>query len=110
MKMTSIYTNSFWALLLLIQVILLYKQPIILFIFLLIYNGIILYFEKNKVLYKVFIFSAIFGSIAEMISIFYGVWSYSVASELLGIPYWLFFVWGYAGVYLYKVGLHFNKK
>ena len=102
--------SSILALVLLVQVLFLYQTPTLLFISLALYNGIILYIEKSKTLFKVFIFAGIFGPISEILAVMFGVWTYSVSPSMFGVPFWLVFVWGHAGIYLYKFGLHVNKK
>jgi hypothetical protein len=58
-----------------------------------------LYIIGSKKLFIIFILSAIGGAVIEMISIYYGIWAYRV-SNLFGIPFWLFPLWGNAGVFI----------
>jgi len=46
-----------------------------------------------------FIVAGICGPIAEIIAIHYGIWQYA-HPDFLGIPIWLFPLWGYASVFL----------
>jgi len=46
-----------------------------------------------------FVVAGICGAIAEIIAIHYGIWQYA-HPDFLGIPIWLFPLWGYASVFL----------
>ena len=47
----------------------------------------------------IFVVAGICGPIAEIIAIHYGIWQYA-HPDFLGIPIWLFPLWGYASVFL----------
>lgn len=51
---------------------------------------------------KIYVISAVFGPVGEIVAIYFGVWSYSNPT-LLGIPIWLPFLWGMAGMLLYRI-------
>ncbi|MBS3051354.1 MAG: DUF2878 family protein [Candidatus Aenigmarchaeota archaeon] len=55
---------------------------------------------------QVYIVSAVFGPVGEMAAIYFGVWSYSNPT-VLGIPMWLPFLWGMAGMLLYRISTIF---
>jgi hypothetical protein len=54
---------------------------------------------KNLVFYLVVLISA---PMAEAIAIYFGAWTYT-RPVFIGIPIWLFFVWGNAGLYVVKL-------
>ncbi len=107
-KLRNILIDSIIALALLLQVLYLNSNPNLLFATLLIYNIIVLSIHKSKSLLKLFIFTAIFGALSEIVSIYYGAWSYATP-QFLGIPYWLPLVWGHAGIYMHRVGKYLSK-
>lgn len=49
-----------------------------------------------------FILVVISGPIAEAIAIYFGAWTYTTPL-LIGIPAWLPFVWGNAGLYIARL-------
>ncbi|MBU0760641.1 MAG: hypothetical protein KJ600_04620 [Nanoarchaeota archaeon] len=63
---------------------------------------------KSKLTLVIFIFSALLGTIGEMIATNYGVWEYSFAN-FVNIPLWLFLVWGNAGAFIYQTALEFKR-
>lgn len=42
------------------------------------------------------------GPIAEATAIYFGLWTYA-NPVFMGVPIWLFFVWGNSGVYLFRL-------
>jgi hypothetical protein len=54
-------------------------------------------FSKSRLIVYLIVFFA--GPISEMIAIYFGAWNYA-HPDLLGIPYWLPFVWGNASLYI----------
>ena len=63
---------------------------------------------KSKMALIMFLFGALFGAFAQMISINYGVWSHAYPS-FMNVPIWLFLVWGNAAVFLYQTALESKK-
>jgi hypothetical protein len=57
----------------------------------------------------IFIFGGIIGTLAEMVAIYFGVWSYSI-TNILNVPFWLFILWGNAAMFVYQVGKKFREK
>jgi ABC-type proline/glycine betaine transport system permease subunit len=55
--------------------------------------------RKNIILYIIVMIS---GPLAEVIAIYFGVWTYK-DSFFAGIPIWLPFVWGNAGLYVVRL-------
>lgn len=90
---------SFFALASLVLVILFYENTALLTLLLFLLSIVGLYIHHTRKFFKVFIFSLFFGAIAEIVAIHFGAWSYAVP-DFAGIPYWLPFLWGFAGLYL----------
>ena len=42
------------------------------------------------------------GPIAEAVAIYFGAWTYT-NPIIIGVPIWLFFVWGNTGIYVVKL-------
>jgi hypothetical protein len=61
-----------------------------------------LYKWKNKETFVLFILAGISGAFAEVITIYFGVWAYTLPN-IIGIPYWLFVLWGNAGMFIYQM-------
>lgn len=55
--------------------------------------------KKNFIFYFAILIS---GPIAEAFAIYFGAWNYT-SPVFIGIPIWLFFVWGNAGLYVVKL-------
>jgi len=55
--------------------------------------------KKNLIFYFAILIS---GPIAEAFAIYFGTWTYS-NPVFIGVPVWLFFVWGNAGLYVVKL-------
>ena len=55
-----------------------------------------------------FIAIMISGPIAESVAIYFGLWNYS-SPFFLGIPIWLPFVWGNAGLYIIRLKALIDK-
>ena len=55
--------------------------------------------KRNLVFYFTMLIS---GPIAEAVAIYFGAWTYA-NPVFIGIPIWLFFVWGNAGLYVVKL-------
>ena len=75
-----------------------YLLTVILFFFALIE----LFVVRSKKLILIFVISGIGGTVIEIISIYFGIWAYSVKS-LWNIPFWLFPLWGNAGIIIVAI-------
>ena len=100
--------NIIFGVLTLLITILFYEKILLVAILLLALAVIALIKWNSKVTLLVFIFGAIFGTIAEIISIRFGLWSYSITS-IFEVPYWLFVVWGNAAIFIYHLALGFRR-
>lgn len=56
-----------------------------------------------------YIIVSILGPLAEALSISSGVWNYA-KPNLFGIPYWLPFLWGIAGIYISRLSQFLKNK
>ena len=106
-KIKNSIINSMFGILTLTIVILLYKTIFIATIALIILAIINLSIWKSKIMLKLFIFGSLFGTLAEIIAIYFGVWDYAL-SNLINIPLWLIPLWGCAAMFIYRIGIDFR--
>ena len=93
-----------------ITVVVLFYRSIWLTNFLVLLIAIIgLYYWKSRRTLLVFIFAGIFGALAEIFCIKYGVWKYSI-TNFYNIPIWLFIVWGNAAAFIYQTAILIKEK
>ncbi|MBE5727955.1 hypothetical protein IHE50_00880 [Candidatus Parvarchaeota archaeon] len=64
-------------------------------------------YYKSQVLLPIF-FLCMLGAVAEMSAISAGAWSYT-APDFFNIPLWLFVLWGNTGVFIYRIGVLFER-
>lgn len=64
--------------------------------------------KSRRTLY-IFLIVSIFGALAEMACIYFGVWEYSF-TDFFNIPTWLFIVWGNAAVFIYQLSLEIKER
>lgn len=55
--------------------------------------------------WKLFVSAVIFAIIMEPLAVHFGAWVYP-NSDILGVPYWIFLMWGVSAVSVYRVGLY----
>ena len=111
----NIIFNLCFALLTLLIPVFLYKKILSTTITLMIIAVIGLIKYHSKISLAVFLFGALFGAIAEIIAIKYGLWNYTL-SNFMNIPSWLFIFWGNVAVFIYqtaieleRLGIHYKK-
>jgi len=63
---------------------------------------------RSPLVIFVFIFGALFGTFSEIVAIRYGVWTYAT-SNVAGVPFWLFVVWGNAAMFFYQMAVEFER-
>jgi len=80
----------------------LWQYPLFLGFILLVLSAVMLLYFGLRSNYKIYLFCAIFGAAAEAIAIFFGTWTYSLPN-FSGIPLWLPFLWGIAGVFIKQI-------
>jgi len=100
--------NLIFGVLTLTATVLFYKKIFLLAIILLALGIISLLKWKSKVATRIYIFGAIFGAIAEIIAISFGVWEYQIIN-LFNIPFWLIFLWGNAALFIYRATINFRR-
>jgi len=64
--------------------------------------------RKSKEDIIIYIICAVLGAVAESIGVKAGAWTY-YDTTLFGIPYWLPFVWGFAGVFVRRISIRVNN-
>ena len=108
MKKSFKHFTGFIALASLLSVAFLWKQNLLLFIILTILAILLLFINKSKQEIKTFLFCAFFGALTEAFAIMFGAWAYG-NPNIIGIPMWLFVLWGIASVFIVRVYLSFKE-
>ena len=91
-----------FSLLCLLLVSLFWREPSLLTALLIANAAFLIWIGKPRHDIVLFAFAGIWGAAAEMFAVQFGSWYYPIPS-LFGIPYWLPFVWGTAGVFLVRL-------
>ena len=85
-----------------IVVFFLWSRPHILLLAICLFSALVILQGKHrKKELHIFIAVGLTGPIAEMIAIWGGAWSYTIPL-FLGVPLWLFPLWGVAGIFIYR--------
>ena len=77
----------------------LWRYPAALIALLLFTAAAIFRIRPNATSVVVYVTAFVFGPLAEVVSISTGAWAYD-SNHLLGVPVWLPFVWGNAGLFI----------
>lgn len=56
----------------------------------------------------IYVFGGAFGVTAESIAVSYGAWAYANPT-VVGVPNWLFFLWGAAAAFIYQTSRELRK-
>ena len=80
----------------------LWRSPFILTGVLFAIGVVMLVIEKDKNSVLLYIVAGIGGAITEIISIYFGAWIYTEPT-FAGIPIWLPFLWGAAGLFVLRL-------
>lgn len=104
----NIVFDCSFAILAILFTLLFYNKPYLTTISLAIVSIIGLLRWKSKLAFSIFIFGGLFGPVAEMIAIKYGVWTYA-RPDFFNIPFWLFILWGMAAVFLFEIAKEIHK-
>jgi len=99
--------SSVFAVLTVVSVSLFWEAPLRLALFLVGISAVFLYFWGNREDVYLYALSAICGALAEAFAIGFNAWAYPLPN-IAGIPLWLPFVWGMAGVFIKKVSLEIH--
>lgn len=91
--------NAAMALATLFLTSLLWRYPVALIALLLVTAAAIFRIRPNATSVVVYATAFVFGPAAEAVSITTGAWEYD-SSNFLGVPIWLPFVWGNAGLFI----------
>ena len=97
-----------FAVLTLTSVILFYENSLLTIVIMALISIVMLLKYRSAIITQIFVFTAIVGPLTEIIVIRSGAWNYT-NPDFLGIPAWLFFVWGNAGVVIYQASYLFKK-
>ena len=100
--------NGIFAVLSLVIVVIFYKNIALTTLLLSALAIIALLKWRNKNTLIIFIVGGILGTIAEIIGVSYGVWNYFVAN-FLGVPSWLFVLWGNVAIFIYRLSNEIKK-
>ena len=93
--------SAVYALLTLLIATLLWSRPWLASIALIVVSVLAWLQRKSQRELVMYIMCAVGGGIAETLAISGGAWSYAMPT-FLGTPIWLVFVWGMAGIYVYR--------
>lgn len=86
-------------------VIFLHENIIALDLILLLSSCVMIFGPNYKKFLFIWLFCLVFGSVSEMIIIYYSnAWQYKIV-DFINIPSWLSILWGMTGLYLVKVFL-----
>lgn len=99
MKRTQILIVNAIAFFSLVAVVMLWQHPLWLFLSLSVLLIGSLMVSRSKQIVVLAILGAVLGPMAEIVAVHSGAWSYALA-DVLGVPFWLFPLWGLAGVYI----------
>jgi len=91
--------NSVLALLTMLATALVWKEGVLLAALLFAIGLTLMWINRGKKLWPVYIGAFIGGPLAEAIVIASGGWAYA-DPHFLGVPFWLPFIWGNAGVFI----------
>ena len=100
--------NAIFAVLNLLTVIIFYRNIALTTILLFILAIIALFKWKTKNTLIIFLTGGLFGTVAGIIAVNYGVWNYTVAN-IFGIPSWLFILLGNAAIFIYRLSIEIKK-
>ncbi|MBS3158388.1 hypothetical protein J4206_03820 [Candidatus Woesearchaeota archaeon] len=92
----------------LLSVVLLWKHSLLLTIAIISITIVMLAVRKSKEDIIIYVICAALGAVAESIGVKAGAWTY-YDTTLFGIPYWLPFVWGFAGVFVRRISIRVNN-
>jgi hypothetical protein len=63
---------------------------------------------RSPIAVFMFLLGALLGTFAEILAIRYGIVLYAT-SNVAGVPFWLFLVWGNTALFFYQMALEFER-
>lgn len=100
----DIALNCLFAVFTILPILFLRKESVFAVAFLAVLSLVALYYWDSRSTKIVFLVGFLSGVTAEAIAISFGVWRYA-RPDVLGVPFWLFLVWGNAAVFIYRAGI-----
>lgn len=104
---TFIYT-CLLAVLILFSVSLFWRNTLWLTLILIIISVAMIAIGKSKEDLFLYIICFFIGPLSEAIAISFGIWAYT-SPDIIGVPLWLTFVWGNAGVFIKRLYLEIEN-
>ncbi len=83
-------------------VALLWRKPFLLFLLLLALSALLLLQKKDLSELRLYIFCSLGGAFFEIIAIYFKTWSYALP-QFVGVPFWLFPLWGFTAVVIKRL-------
>ena len=99
--------SSILSVLVLLSVCLFWRNSLLLTGLLIIISAVMIGMGKNKEDFYLYIVIFFIGATAEAIGVASGAWSYTLP-DIIGIPFWLPFVWGNAGIMSKRIYLEIH--
>jgi hypothetical protein len=81
-----------------------WKEPLLLTFLMVLVSAIMLIVWRKKEDLYLYTIVGLTGALAEAVAIAFGAWTYTLPTAI-GIPIWLPFLWGIAGVVIKKISL-----
>ena len=81
----------------------LWRSPIVLMVLLILTGAVMFAIRPSAPSIAVYVTAFVFGPVAEILSISTGAWTYE-SPRVLGVPIWLPFLWGNAGLFMLNTG------
>jgi len=109
-ELKNIIFNAIFAIIVLLIVILFYKNIVLTLILESVMAIIGLIKWKSKLTTIIFVFGALVGGISEGIVIYAsGAWNYALPNLFNLIPIWLFVVWGNASAFIFETSKEIKR-
>ena len=96
------------AVLCVVSVSLFWENSSRLTLFLAIVGVIIVVIGKTREDVYLYIIVFFMGALAEAVAVAFGVWEYSLP-DIIGVPFWLPFLWGNAGIFIKRIYLEIRR-
>lgn len=92
------------ALFTVISVSLFWQSPVQLTLILFVISVVMLLISRDREDLLLYTAASFWGALSESLAVAFGAWTYPLP-DILGIPIWLFLVWGIAGVFIKRIYL-----